>query len=79
MDSNGSLIIDSSRECLALLAWDCGVSLDELCHYTAHGLDTECKRGYVKEHDVAYSTLLVEDGTLDAGTYSNHLVRIYSL
>ena len=79
MYGNGGLVIDSCRECLALLAWDSGVCLYELCHDTAHGLDTEGKRSNVEEYDIAYSTFLVEDGTLYAGTYSNNLIRIYAL
>ena len=66
-------------ERLALLARYGCVGFDELGHYTAQSLDTHGQRSYVKQNNVAYSTLLVQDGTLDACTYCNNLVGVDAL
>ena len=79
MDGYLGLVVGCGREHLALLARNGGVGIDELGHHATHGLDTEGKRSYVEQNDVAYSTLLIKDGTLDAGTYGYHLVGVDTL
>ena len=69
VDGYLGLIISCGRECLALLARNGRVGLDQFGHHTTHGLDTQCQRCHIEQYDIAYATFLVQDGTLDRCTY----------
>ena len=77
MNCYSSLIVDSSRECLTLLARNCCVSLDKLCHYTTHSLDTEGKRSNIEKNNIALITS--KHSTLNSSTNSNNLIWVYTL
>ena len=79
MNGHGCLIIYGCRECLALACRYGCVGVDELCHYAAHSLDTECQRSDIKQHDVAHTAFLIEDGALNGRTYCHHLVGVHAL
>ena len=79
MDGHLRLVVGSRREDLALLARNGCVGLDELRHHTTHRLDTEGQWGDVEQDDIAHTTLLVEDSTLDSCTDSDHLIGVDTL
>jgi len=79
VDGHGCLVIDSSREDLALLARNGRVGVDQLGHHATHGLDTEGQRSDVKQHDVAGTLLIVEDSALDSSTHSDDLIGVDTL
>ena len=79
VDSHFGLVVLSSRKSLATLARNRSVSLYELSHHATERFDTHRKRSNIKEHDVRYTTFLVEDSTLDSSTHSHHFVRVHAL
>ena len=52
LDEYTGLVVTVGCECLLLLGGDGDVTLDECCHHTAGGLDTERQRGNVKKEQV---------------------------
>ena len=79
MDGNLCLVISCCREYLALLARNGRVSIDELSHYTTHGLDTESQWSNVEQYDVTNTLFLVQDSTLNRSTYGYYLIGVNTL
>ena len=79
MNRHGRLVVFGSREHLALLGRNRGVTVDELGHHAAESFDTQGKRGHVEEEHVLHGGVTAKHGTLDCGTDSHHFVRVHSL
>ena len=67
-----SLAVEKS---LALLGGDGRVGFDQLGHHTAHGLNTERKRGDVQEQNILH--VATQDTALDGSAHSHYFVRVH--
>ena len=76
MDIHGSLIICCSREYLALLCRDRGISLNQFRCHTAQCLDGQGQRSNIQKQDVACAGIASQFTALDAGADSHTLIRI---
>ena len=74
-----SLVVGCGGEYLALLGRNCGVSLDKVSSYAAHGLDRKGKRCYIEKKDVTCARIACELTTLNGSTDSYALIRIKCL
>ena len=79
MDVN-SIVQKSERETihLTLPCRDDGVTRNQLGEDTASSLDTKGKRADIDENNIISSFRAREDSTLNGGTVSDRLIRVYS-
>ena len=77
VDLNLRLTISRRGENLALLGRDRGVSVDDLRHHAAHGLNTERKRSNVKQQQAL--NFAAENACLKCGADCNAFVRVDAL
>ena len=76
MDGHFGLVVLGGREHLALVAGDGRVGLDEFGHHAAEGFDTERQRRHVEQDDLAHALFLIEDSSLDGGTYGHYFIGV---
>ena len=75
LDVDSRLIILVGGEDLGLLGWDDCVAADQLCHDTAHCLDSEGQWCDVQQQKIL-PALTTQDSCLNCSTICNCLVRV---
>ena len=78
VDIYSCLVIRSSRENLALLGRDGGISFNNLGANTAHGFQTQRQRGYIQQQQTVLN-IAAEDTALICCTQCNAFIRINAL
>ena len=79
VNRHGRLVVFGSREHLALLGRNRGVTVDELGHHATESFDTQRKRGHVEEEHVLHSRVARKHSALNGSTDSHNFVRVHSL
>merc|ERR1719436_17379 len=72
------LIVRVSRESLSLFSWDCGISLNQLCHHAACRLETHGQWCHVQQKQVLNlrRAFTSQDSSLDSSAERNCFVWI---
>ena len=78
LDHNTGLVVSVGGEGLGLLGGDGRVSVNEVGHDTAGGLNTHGKRGDIEEEELLSLgvTTTGEDGSLDSGTVGDGVIGV---
>mmetsp|Transcript_15909 Transcript_15909/g.40756 ORF Transcript_15909/g.40756 Transcript_15909/m.40756 type:complete len:104 (+) Transcript_15909:614-925(+) len=76
LNRHSILVVLVGAKHLALLGGHKAVTLDECSHHTANGLNTQRKRGDIKENQRLGLLLTAEHTTLNGGTVGNSLIGV---
>ena len=76
VDINGCLVISCSREDLALLGRNGGISLNQSCCDTTHCLNGQGQRGYIQQQDITCACIACQLTALDGSADGNALIRV---